>query len=175
VHAQGYLATAAGAPVEGTVNIAFGLYDALAGGNLVWLETQSVTVSGGVYNARLGVVQPLDPSQFRGPLYLGIAVGGDAEMSPRRPLSAAPYALTAREAISLGPGSVTSSSLGIACASGQGLAHGALGWECASLACGKGTTACGATCTNRKLDAANCGACGNACPQGQSCVAGTCN
>jgi hypothetical protein len=175
IQAQGYLATAAGAPVNGTVNVVFGLYDAATAGNLVWQETQSVTVNGGMYSVRLGTFQPLDPSILSGPLYLGTAVAGDAEMSPRRALSAVPYALMARQALAVGPGAVTASSLGIACSAGQGLAYGPGGWACASLTCGKGTAACGATCTNLKVDAANCGTCGNACPQGHSCVAGTCN
>src|SRR5262249_29454446 len=33
---------------------------------------------------------------------------------------------------------------------------------------------CGTGCVDQSSDAANCGACGNACPAGKTCLAGTC-
>lgn len=40
--------------------------------------------------------------------------------------------------------------------------------------CDTGTTSCGGFCTNLNVDVNNCGACGQMCPQGESCVSGTC-
>jgi DNA-binding beta-propeller fold protein YncE len=40
--------------------------------------------------------------------------------------------------------------------------------------CPRGEALCGGACTSLALDAANCGACGSACPGGQWCDAGAC-
>ncbi|MBI4700497.1 MAG: hypothetical protein HY744_04910, partial [Deltaproteobacteria bacterium] len=42
------------------------------------------------------------------------------------------------------------------------------------LLCSGGTTKCGNACVDTKSDLANCGSCGNACPGGQVCSAGSC-
>jgi hypothetical protein len=46
---------------------------------------------------------------------------------------------------------------------------------CDGGCCDEGQTCCGGTCTNTQTDAANCGACGNACPNGSACQNGTCS
>lgn len=40
--------------------------------------------------------------------------------------------------------------------------------------CGDGLQLCGASCVDPRTDRDHCGACGNACASGQSCVAGSC-
>lgn len=40
--------------------------------------------------------------------------------------------------------------------------------------CATGTTRCNGQCVNTTSDAANCGACGTACPSGQACQASMC-
>ena len=40
--------------------------------------------------------------------------------------------------------------------------------------CPTGQTLCGTSCVDLKVDAANCGTCGKACAQGQTCVNGVC-
>src|SRR5262249_44845244 len=40
--------------------------------------------------------------------------------------------------------------------------------------CNQGLTVCNGICRNLQTDAANCGACGNACPMGHQCVQGAC-
>ncbi|MCC6214083.1 MAG: hypothetical protein IT376_04395 [Polyangiaceae bacterium] len=61
-------------------------------------------------------------------------------------------------------------------------AVGTVGWvdnlvlQCdpADCACQPGLTECGAVCTDTDTDVRNCGACGNVCGPGRSCVAGSC-
>ncbi len=93
---QGVLTDADGNPVpDGTYNFVFRLYLAESGGDPIWEETQMVVISGGLFDVILGQVNPLD-LPFDRPYYLGISVDGGSEMSPRIPLSASPYSLTAR-------------------------------------------------------------------------------
>ena len=117
---QGQLASAGGVPVNGTVNITFSLYDVATGGTALWSETQSVTVTNGLYSVTLGQMTPLDATLFTAQRYLGITVGTDPEMTPRIALSSSATALRAAVADSidctgcivagqLEPGAVTAS------------------------------------------------------------------
>jgi len=64
----------------------------------VWQEAHSVTVSQGYFSVELGSVTPLSPALFQQALLLGITVGSDPEMIPRKALSAAAYSFCATEA-----------------------------------------------------------------------------
>ncbi|MFM8450454.1 MAG: tail fiber domain-containing protein, partial [Haliscomenobacter sp.] len=83
-------------------------------GTPVWSETQDgVEVIGGVYSALLGAANPLNAG-FNTVYYLGIAVDGGQELTPRTRLTSAPYALsligqsnTFPSAGSVGVGTVT--------------------------------------------------------------------
>ena len=59
-----------------------------------WEETQSVAVADGIFQVSLGSSTALPGSvDFNSsPLYLGVKVGSDAEMTPRIQFTAAPYA-----------------------------------------------------------------------------------
>lgn len=92
---QGFLASSGGAPVNGPIVMTFRLYTAVSGGSPIWSETQNVTVSQGTYTVLLGSVTSLNSVPFSTPYHLGVSVGTDAEMTPRQPLSSAPYALRA--------------------------------------------------------------------------------
>ncbi len=93
INHQGYLTTDAGAPVTGTRAMAFTLYGAAEGGTALWTETQTVTVTGGLFNVFLGDVTFLPDSVFTGQaLFLGVRVGTDSEMTPRIRLATVPYA-----------------------------------------------------------------------------------
>jgi hypothetical protein len=97
---QGRLFDAAGAPLTGTLSLAFAVYATPAGGAPLWTETQAVTLDAGYFSAQLGAVTPLPASLLDGSVrYLGITAGADAEMAPRTALSSVPYALSAGDAV----------------------------------------------------------------------------
>ena len=98
INYQGYLTNSEGKPVNGTVNVAFRLYNAEVNGAVVWEEVQSaIAVANGVFTAALGKVAPLN-LPFNVPYFLSLQVNTDAEMAGRQPLSAVPYALRAAAA-----------------------------------------------------------------------------
>lgn len=92
---QGVLTNAAAVPVNSTQSITFSLYALPIGGLPLWSETQpSVTVNNGLFAVTLGSVTPIT-LPFDATYYLGVQVGADQEMSPRQPLAASAYAITA--------------------------------------------------------------------------------
>ncbi len=102
---QGYLTDSAGQPLNGTVSLTFGLYEAVSGGSPLWSETQTnVPVSNGYFSVMLGSVTPLNAANFNGPSrYLQVTVdsgSGPTEL-PRQQFAAVPYALQAANAWSL--------------------------------------------------------------------------
>ncbi|MBI1818051.1 MAG: hypothetical protein HYR72_23980 [Deltaproteobacteria bacterium] len=103
---QGRLTDPAGAPKNGTFTMQFAVYDAESAGNQLpigsaWAETQTVTVTNGVFNVLLGSVTALPanvftggPSDAAGPLrFLQVTVDGEA-LSPRRRIVSAAYAMS---------------------------------------------------------------------------------
>ena len=100
INYQGYLTTAGGTPVNATVSMALKLYNVLTGGAELYSETQTVTVTNGVFNVVIGSVTAL-ALPFDVPYYLGIKVAADPEMTPREQLAASPYAIRAASAETL--------------------------------------------------------------------------
>lgn len=92
---QGVIKNSDGSAVDnGKYDLTFKLYDVISGGTEIWTETQSqLTVTGGIYSALLGSVVPLNVG-FNTTYYLGVAVDGSTEMTPRARLTSAPYALS---------------------------------------------------------------------------------
>jgi len=96
INYQGSLSDSGGTPVNATLNITFTLYDVVSGpGTTLWQETQSVDVTNGVFNVQLGADagNPLTSSILNDPLYLGVQVDTDAEMTPRQRISSAAFAI----------------------------------------------------------------------------------
>jgi hypothetical protein len=109
---QGRLMTSGGTNVaDGSYSIKFSLYTQASGGTPIWTALGSVnsptalniTVTNGLFSVLLG-----DPSfQSQNPLtnvdwnqdslYLGITVGSDSEMTPRKKLSAVPFAFNSEQ------------------------------------------------------------------------------
>ncbi len=104
VNFQGRLTNTAGDPVaDGLYLIKFQIYDAPAGGLVLWNSGyQSVQVSGGIYTYLLGQDVPFPNGLFvGGSRWLGITVGVDPELSPRRQLVATAYAIVSQTADSV--------------------------------------------------------------------------
>lgn len=93
---SGVLFDGDGDPVTTAVAMVFSLYTAPTGTSAVWTETHTVTPDEGVFSVVLGQLTTLDPTLFGGgPMYLGVRVGTDSEMTPREALVSVPYALRA--------------------------------------------------------------------------------
>jgi hypothetical protein len=91
INYQGYLSGTNGAAINASLPMTFTLYSG-ASGPVVHAETQTVTVSNGVFNVVLGTNAPLN-APFETQYWLGVRVGLDAEMTLRQPLVATPYAI----------------------------------------------------------------------------------
>jgi len=95
---QGVL-TNSGTAANGKHLITVALYDAMSGGTMLYQESQEITIAEGIFNIEIGSQSPIPLTlAFDLPYYLGVSVDGNAEMTPRIALSAAPYALTANVA-----------------------------------------------------------------------------
>jgi hypothetical protein len=88
---QGVLTDAGGTPVaDATYTLTLKLYTTATGGSALWTEAQSAVTSKGIFSVVLGTVTSLDCA-FDKAYWLGVAVGGAAEMTPRVRLTASPY------------------------------------------------------------------------------------
>jgi hypothetical protein len=96
---NGRLTDSSGNPLSGTYSMTFKIYSSPTGGTSLWNVTgQSVTTgSDGVFSTILKNVN----LNFSSNYYLGIAVGADAEMTPRINLTSSGYAFRARN-VSIG-------------------------------------------------------------------------
>ncbi len=101
INYQGYLTNASGVPINGTLEIIFAIYDVPIGGSPLWTETQTVSINHGVYSVNLGEVTPIGLA-FNNPYYLGVRIGADPEMTPRKVLTSVGYAFRALTVESIG-------------------------------------------------------------------------
>jgi len=97
INYQGYLTDSSGQPVNGSVNLSFGLFDTATGGSELWVETHpGVMVTNGDYSVVLGSVDPVGNPltlPFDVPYWLGMSVNAGPEKMPRMALASVPYAL----------------------------------------------------------------------------------
>ncbi|MBM2814145.1 MAG: C-terminal target protein [Ignavibacteria bacterium] len=75
---------------NGSYNLTFKIYDNETTGTMLWSETQTVSVSKGIFNVILGSVNPID-LPFNTSYYLGLTVASGTELSPRTPLTGPIY------------------------------------------------------------------------------------
>jgi hypothetical protein len=101
---QGILTDEAGTPVLDDIHMVdFSIYDVESGGAALWTESRAVATNGGLFNMVLGEVNPIPASLFSGAdRWLGMALTGSTEMTPRQRLTAAPYVYRALNADSAG-------------------------------------------------------------------------
>ena len=93
---QGKLTDTVGIPVSDTTyQVTFRLYTVPTGGASFWNETQTVRTRGGLFSTLLGSVAQIESVPSSGSLYLGMAVAGGAEMSPRLRLVGSAYSYLA--------------------------------------------------------------------------------
>jgi len=114
---QGRLFDSNDNPLNGTAAFTFSIYSTPTGGVPIWSEMQPpITLDSGFFSTQLGTTVPLSPSIFQaaavagGPLYLGIRVNADTEMTPRQPFGTAPFAFVADNVV--GPINVQSITIG---------------------------------------------------------------
>lgn len=100
INYQGKLTTPSGALVDATISMQFSIYADSTTSFALWSETQdSVKVEKGIFNVLLGSINPIPDSVFDGDIrYLGIKVGTDPEMSPRKAIVSVGYALKSKMA-----------------------------------------------------------------------------
>ena len=87
---------------NGSYSIVFSLYNVATAGTAIWAETDTVTVTDGVFQVNLGTSCPFltasacnssTPIDFNNSaIFLGIKVAADPEMTPRVSFTASPYA-----------------------------------------------------------------------------------
>jgi len=89
-----------GQPVpDDTYSITFSIYNVSSGGSAIWSENQNVQTKDGLYSVLLGSITPLTPTILSGTeKYLGIKVGDDPEMTPRKRIVSVAYSIVSEDA-----------------------------------------------------------------------------
>ncbi|MDE1970121.1 MAG: hypothetical protein KGI50_00890 [Patescibacteria group bacterium] len=89
---------------DGSYTIKFRLYTASSGGVAIYAEQQTVSVSNGLFSALIGNGTQIEGSGAlssvnfnQDPIYLGVQVQSDAEMTPRKQLAAAPFSFNSEQ------------------------------------------------------------------------------
>jgi len=83
-----------GSPFTGTASMEFALFETETGSTPFWNETQSVTVTDGIFNVLLGSVNELPALPTEG-CWLEVAIDGEA--LPRQQIASVPYAEVAQQ------------------------------------------------------------------------------
>lgn len=97
INYQGKITTPQGALIDTIVSMTFAIYTDSTGSDSLWSEVHSaVQVEKGIFSVLLGAVNPLSDTVFTGEVrYLGVKVGADPEMTPRKAIVSVAYALRA--------------------------------------------------------------------------------
>ncbi len=100
---QGRLTNSLGQPETGSFPLTFSIYDAATGGTQLWTSgPQTVLVLNGLFTYELGSNSVLPPGVMSDTArWLGVKVGSDAEMTPRRKFTSEAFAMAAQTADSL--------------------------------------------------------------------------
>jgi len=96
---QGRLTDTLGVPVPDTLySVRFRLYTQASGGTHFWEENQTVRTGEGLFSTLLGASTPIGSMPDAGTAYLGMAVAGGAEMTPRLRIASAAYSFLSERA-----------------------------------------------------------------------------
>ncbi|MDD4877276.1 MAG: hypothetical protein PHQ86_09190 [Dehalococcoidales bacterium] len=92
---QGKTTDKTGAPLNGSYNLTFRIYNTETSGTSKWSETQAnIPISNGIFQVQLGSVAPLN-LPFDEAYWISVEINSDGEMSPRTKLTSVPYAYKA--------------------------------------------------------------------------------
>ncbi len=98
---QGRLTDASGKPLNGTFSMTFKLFDASEGGTEIYSETESVSVTDGLFDAIIGPADAIgagvNSEDLAQPLWLEVTINDGTyteTLTPRQRLYGAPYAFT---------------------------------------------------------------------------------
>jgi len=129
INYQGYLTDAVGNPLNGSINVAFAIYNAAIDGTLLWSETLSVDVGDGIFSTYLGTTSAFPDGFWEYPVFLGITIGTDAEMTPRQRLRSVAYAMrtaVAEMAFAVSAGAIDASMLSDGAVNSDKIADGSI-------------------------------------------------
>ncbi|MFO0589015.1 MAG: hypothetical protein U0441_15805 [Polyangiaceae bacterium] len=105
---QGRLFKSDGTPINETLTVTFNFYNDKADAVPAYSESLDVAFDDGYYSVTIGSVNPIKSFLDGSTKYLGIAVGNDAEMTPRSVVQSVPYAVLAGDVTgAIHPTSVT--------------------------------------------------------------------
>ena len=111
---QGRLFASDGEPMSGQTTLDFRLYDAETGGDPIWSEEIVTDLDdSGFYSLELGgESNPIDAATLQGEvIYLGLAVNGAEELTPRLKVTAVPYAIWAEKATAVADGAIGAAAI----------------------------------------------------------------
>jgi len=105
---QGVLQDSDGVPISSTVNMVFSIYD--NNDSILWTETKPVAIASGQFHILLGksVSNPIAFTVNEQARYIGVAVDGDPEMTPRQEVGGV---LRAGVALSVTDNAITASKI----------------------------------------------------------------
>ena len=90
---QAKLTNSDGVALNGDYSITFRIYDAETGGNLLWYQTKTVTITNGLFDEQLDLsIHGGDSLKFDRPYWIALEVASDGEMSPREKLAPVSFA-----------------------------------------------------------------------------------
>ncbi len=124
---QGYLEDSDGNPLNETVSMVLKIYDADETDVIKWTETLSnVDVIDGIFNVILGETTPIGTDVAEGERYLGVTVGGNAEMTPRQKLNSVAFAIRAGVAESVADGAIKAENIALGAITAEKMADGSV-------------------------------------------------
>jgi len=113
INYQGYLTDNHNIPLDDNlISITIRLYNAETGDAILWSEThENIPINKGHFNIILGSKEPLVHVLAYDPLFIGVSINTDPEMSPRKQLISAAFAIRAYIAETVVDGAITSNKI----------------------------------------------------------------